>query len=69
MIKIPCTIEEATEYVEKNCGPYEQVDEIGTFGTNEVNKVWWTDTRHAFSNQGMRKVAHSNSLKGMLYVY
>lgn len=68
MLKIPCNIEEATKYVEENCEPYEQVDEVKSLG-NEINEVWWTDTKYQHSNRPARKVAHYNSKQGMLYVY
>ena len=62
------TIAEATKYVSENC-TYEEVDEQHTWGSDEVNKVWWKDLKYRGSDEGMKKVAHWNSRLKKLYIY
>lgn len=63
------TVEQATNYIKDNNIPYEKVDEQRTWGSDEVNRVWWKDTAFRLSDEGMKKVAHYNSKQKVLVIY
>ena len=70
MQKIKCrTPEEAIQYVKDHKLVYEKAERIKTWGSDEVNIVWWKDLRYEFSDEGAKKVAHFNSKQQVLVIY
>ena len=70
MQKIKCeTPQEAIQYVKDHKLIYEKAEQINTWGSDEVNVVWYKDLRYELSDEGVKKVAHFNSKQQVLVIY